>query len=110
VVSWNAAGRAKRAAFLARLTGASIGYTLHYRYDEANRICTWGTTPGSTTQISGRAQFLPLGERATLMQYQLKLDLPENALPPWEDPFYSGHAASVVLNDFREHVARLARR
>jgi uncharacterized membrane protein len=106
VVSWNPAGRPKRAAFLARLERASIGYTLHYRYDEYQRMVTWGTAPGSTTVVAGRAQFVPLGDRACLMQYQLELELPAEALPPWEDPFFSGHAASVVMNDFRDFVLR----
>ena len=109
ILSWNAAGRAKRAAFLARLQNGSIGYTLHYRYNEREKIISWGTAPGSMTLVAGRAQFIPLGDRATLMQYQLTLELPEDALPPWEDPFFSGHATSVVMNDFREYVTRLHR-
>ncbi|HLU65350.1 MAG TPA: hypothetical protein VKZ63_03715 [Kofleriaceae bacterium] len=109
VLSWNAAGRPKRAAYLARLQNGSIGYTLHYRYNERERSVSWGTAPGSLTLVAGRAQFLPLGDRATLMQYQLTLELPEDALPPWEDPFFSGHATSVVMNDFRDYVTRLHR-
>ena len=109
VLSRNAAGRAKRAAYLARLQNGSIGYTLHFRYNERERSVSWGTAPGSLTLVAGRAQFIPLGDRATLMQYQLTLELPENALPPWEDPFFSGHATSVVMNDFRDYVTRLHR-
>ncbi|HUS66394.1 MAG TPA: hypothetical protein VMZ28_17775 [Kofleriaceae bacterium] len=102
-------GRPKRAAFMARLQNGAIGYTLHYRYNERERIVSWGTEPGAMTLVAGRAQFLPLGDRATLMQYQLALELPENALPPWEDPFFSGHATSVVMNDFRDYVTHLHR-
>lgn len=109
ILSWNGSGRPKRAAFLARLQNGSIGYTLHYRYNEREKVVSWGTAPGSMTLVAGRAQFIPLGDRATLMQYQLTLELPEDALPPWEDPFFSGHATSVVMNDFREYVTRLHR-
>jgi uncharacterized membrane protein len=109
VLSWNSTGRARRAAYLARLQNGSIGYTLHYRYNERERSVSWGTAPGSLTLVAGRAQFIPLGDRATLMQYQLTLELPEDALPPWEDPFFSGHATSVVMNDFRDYVTRLHR-
>ena len=109
VLSWTQTGRPKRAAFMARLQNGSIGYTLHYRYSERERIVSWGTAPGSMTLVAGRAQFIPLGDRATLMQYQLALELPEDALPPWEDPFFSGHATSVVMNDFRDYVTHLHR-
>lgn len=109
VLSWTGSGRPKRAAFLARLQNGSIGYTLHYHYNEREKSVSWGTAPGSMTLVAGRAQFIPLGDRATLMQYQLMLELPEDALPPWEDPFFSGHATSVVMNDFRDYVTRLHR-
>ncbi len=103
-------GRTQRAAFVGRLQRGTIGYTLFYRYSEQDLAVSWGTDPGSTTLIAGRAQFIPLGERATLMQYQLALDLPAEALPPWADPFFGGHATSVVMNDFREYVLRVHRR
>jgi hypothetical protein len=109
VLSWTQSGRPKRAAFMARLQNGAIGYTLHYRYNERERIVSWGTAPESMTLVAGRAHFIPLGDRATLMQYQLALELPENALPPWEDPFFSGHATSVVMNDFRDYVTHLHR-
>jgi uncharacterized membrane protein len=101
-----AKGRPRSASFLARLERASIGYTTFYEYDEADRIVTWRTPPASSTKVSGRVQFVPLGDRACLMQYELHLELPGLALPPWEDPFFSGHAASVVMNDFRDFVIR----
>jgi len=103
------AGRARRAAFVGRLQHGTIGYTLFYRYSEQDRAVSWGTDPGSQTLIAGRAQFVPLGERATLMQYQLALDLSGDALRPWADPFFGGHATSVVMNDFREYVLRVHR-
>ena len=109
VLGRNPGGRAARAAFIARLQNSAIAYTLFYRYDDAQRSVAWGTDPGSLTLVSGRAQFIPLGDRATLMQYQLVLELPDYALPPWEDPFFSGNATSVVMNDFREYVIRVHR-
>ncbi len=102
--------RPQRAAFVGRLQRGTIGYTLFYRHAEQELAVSWGTDPGSQTLIAGRAQFIPLGERATLMQYQLALDLPAEALPPWGDPFFGGHATSVVMNDFREYVLRVHRR
>jgi uncharacterized membrane protein len=103
----DASGRPTRAAFIARLEGASIGYTLSYSYDEARRRIAFTTAEGSTTAVSGHAEFMPLGDRACLVQYRLSLQLPAEALPEWEDPFFSGHAASVVMNDFRDYILRL---
>jgi len=110
VLARTGAGRPASVAFVGRLQQGTIGYTLFYRYSEDERVVAWGTDPGATTLVAGRAQFIPLGERATLMQYQLALDLPGGALPPWADPFLSGHATSVVMNDFREYVIRVHRR
>lgn len=103
-------GRPLRAAFLARLQNASIGYTLYYRYEEKDRTVSWGTAPGSMTLVAGTAQFAPLGDKACLMNYRLTLELPGEALPPWEDPFFSGHASSVVMNDFRDYLSRIRHR
>lgn len=100
------AGRAARVAFVARLEGASIGYTLHYRYYDHEMKVTWTTAPGSTTRVVGRAYFLPLGETASLMHYELSLDLPAGALPTWDDPFFSSNAASAIVNDFRDYIHR----
>ena len=110
VLSRNLHGRPERAAFVARLRNGTIGYTLFYRYSEGQRLVSWRTEPGSMTHIAGRAQFIPLGARATLMQYQLLLELAEDDLSPWEDPFLGGHATSVVMNDFREYAIRILRR
>jgi uncharacterized membrane protein len=110
VLARTPSGRTQRAAFVGRLQRGTISYTLFYRYSEQALAVSWGADPASTTFIAGRAQFLPLGDRATLMQYQLALDLPAEALPPWADPFFGGHATSVVMNDFREYVLRVHRR
>jgi uncharacterized membrane protein len=97
--------RPRRVAFLARLERATIGYTLEYAYDEETRTVTWASPEGRVA-VSGRARFIPLGPRACMLEYQLELELPGGALPPWEDPFFSGHAASVVMNDFRDYLTR----
>lgn len=102
-------GRPARAAFIGRLPTRVVGYTLFYRYSDAERVVWWGTAPGSAMIMAGRAQFLPLGERATLMQYQLVLELPDGALAPGDDPFAGGHATSAVMNDFRDYVIRTRR-
>jgi len=107
VLGKNGHDRPLRAAFLARLQNGSIGYTLYYHHQESERLVTWATAPGSMTLVAGRAQFSPLGDRACLMHYQLQLELPPEALPPWEDPFFSGHATSVVMNDFRDYLSRI---
>lgn len=104
VVSWTPDGRPTRAAFVGRVQKGPIPYTLFYRYSDAERAVSWGTAPGAATLVAGRAQFVPLGERATLMEYELTVELPEDALLPWEDPFAGRHATSVVMNDFREYV------
>ncbi|HTE50707.1 MAG TPA: SRPBCC family protein [Kofleriaceae bacterium] len=104
VSSWTPDGRATRASFVGRLQRGALHYTLFYRHSDAEHAVSWGTAPGATTLIAGRAQFLPLGERATLMEYELTVELPEDALLPWEDPFSGRHATSVVMNDFREYV------
>jgi uncharacterized membrane protein len=109
VLSRTPSGRPARAAFIGRLPSRVVGYTLFYRYSETDRIVWWGTAPGSAMILAGRAQFLPLGERATLMQYQLVLELPEGALAPGDDPFAGGHATSAVMNDFRDYVIRTRR-
>jgi uncharacterized membrane protein len=102
-------GRPRSASFLARLERGAIGYTMHYHYDEADRTVLWHTSPGGHTAVSGRVRFMPLGDRACLMEYELHIEMPGAALPPWEDPFFSGHAASVVMNDFRDFVIRTHR-
>jgi uncharacterized membrane protein len=106
ILEKNERGRATRVAFMARLDGASIGYTLTYKYDEEAFRVSWTTARGSTTRVVGNAYFLPLGENASLMHYELSLDLPAEALPAWADPFFNTNAASAVVNDFRDFINR----
>lgn len=101
-------GRVKSAAFLGQLEGASIGYTLHYRHWDDRRMVAWTTAPGTSTEVTGRARFAPLGDRACLMQYELALAMP--SLPAWGDPSFDGHPISAVIADFREHIDRQRRR
>ena len=103
-------GRARRAAFIANLSRASVGYTLEYDYREADRVVTWWTPDGHMFRVGGRAQFDPLGERACLMHYELQLDIPEGTLPPWGDSYFDGHAPSTVLADFRDYLNRIAKK
>lgn len=109
VLEANPRGRAKKAAFLASLARASVGYTLEYQYVESERIVSWWTPNQPALKVGGRAQFEPLGDRACLMHYELYLDLPEGALPPWGDDYFDGHAPSTVLADFRDYLGRIAR-
>lgn len=106
VLEWTSSGRAKRAAFLSRLKGASIGYTLTYDYDEDDLTARWHTKRGSATNVRGRVRFTPLGDKACLMEYKLLLELPRGALPSWDDPIYDHNAASAVVNEFREYIHR----
>jgi len=110
VLEWTGAGRAKRVAFLSRLKGASIGYTLEYEYDEEDLTARWCTKRGSATTVRGRVRFTPLGDKACLMEYKLLLELPAGALPSWDDPIYDDNAASAVVNEFREYIGRHHRR
>jgi hypothetical protein len=109
VLSSTASGRPERVAFVGRVDRSAIRYTLFYSHDEGQRVVSWGTAPGSLILIAGRAQFVPLGERATLMQYQLAVDLAEGAGLAWEDPFHGRHATSVVMNQFRDYIQRVHR-
>jgi hypothetical protein len=103
------AGRARRAGFVGLMRRGHIRYTLFYSYSDADRSVSWGTAPGSLTLIAGRAQFVPLGERATLMYYQLAIELADGALVPPEDLFHGRHATSVVMNEFRDYIQRVHR-
>src|SRR5690606_8638230 len=58
VLSRDAAGRGLNVSVLARLERATIGYLLTYRYDDDALVATWETPAGSTTVVSGRAQFI----------------------------------------------------
>lgn len=109
VLAANSRGRAQKAAFLASMARASIGYTLEYQYVESERIVSWWTPDQPALKVGGRAQFDPLGDRACLMQYELYVNFPDGALPPWGDSYFDGHAPSVVLGDFRDYLSRIAR-
>jgi ribosome-associated toxin RatA of RatAB toxin-antitoxin module len=110
VLEANPRGRAQRAAFIASLARASVGYTLEYEYREPERVVSWWTPDAPAFRVGGRAQFDPLGDRACLMHYELHLDLPEGALPPWGDSYFDGHAPSTVLGDFRDYLNRIAKK
>jgi len=97
-------GRPVKAAFLASVGRGSTGYTLEYRYFDQHRLVTWSTPKGTTARVAGRALFLPLGERASMMHYQLEVDWPP-ALGLGRS-LYDGHPASASLNDFRDYVTR----
>lgn len=96
-------GRPTKAAFLASVGRASAGYTLEYRYDDRARLVSWRTPEGSMT-VAGRALFVPLTERASIMHYQLELDWPPSL--GLGRGLYDGHPASASLNDFRDFVTR----
>lgn len=98
--------RPRQAAFLARLKGATVGYTLDYRYRSMDRWLGWSTPEGSSFTILGCGQFTPLGERSCLMTYSLLLDLASGGLPGWGDSQFDGHAASSAMIDFRDFVLR----
>lgn len=95
-------GRPLAAAFMASFERASVGYSLQYRHDPAQRELLFHTPRGSGIRIAGRARFRELGPSACLMEYQLAVE--SRGLPPWLDPFYDNHAASAVLSRFREYV------
>lgn len=106
IVEQTVGGLASRAAFLANLKGATIGYTLTYRYWPDRLAVAWSTASGASTLVAGRARFAPLGDSACLLHYELQLELPEGALPAWSDANYNGHPVSAVLADFRDYVNR----
>ena len=96
-------GRAKRTAFIAQMERASMGYTLHYRYDDQARCVTFSTAPDASTQITGRAYFEDRGSRYCVMHYELDLRS-STQLPEWEDKGYAGHPAQAVLRDFKAMI------
>ena len=103
-------GRVSRAAFIAGLDRASVGYTLQYEYRNAERAVSWWTPDQPMMRVGGRAQFSPLGDRACMMSYELYLDVPEGALPRFANPYFDGHAPSSVLADFRDYLGRISSR
>lgn len=104
VLARTAAGYPQRASFLGLLEHGSIGYTLRYAYDLAALKVVWQTESDSSLTVSGSAQFCPLSPTSCMAVYALSLS--HGALPPWNDPFFDGHAASTVLTDFRDFIHR----
>ena len=95
-------GRARQAAFLARLQGATVGYSLLFRHRSMDRWLGWTTPDGSSITVLGSGEFAPLGDRSCLMTYSLLVNLPRGGLPGWGD----AHAASSTMIDFRDFVMR----
>jgi uncharacterized membrane protein len=106
ILAEDSRGYATRVAFLAVLERATIGYTLSYRPNPDKLAVSWESEPGGSVIVRGRAEFSALGPKASMMHYQLQLDVPVGTLPAWGDPFFDGHAASAVLGDFRDFVHR----
>jgi hypothetical protein len=98
-------GRPLRASFLARLERATIGYVLHYTWDDDGLGVRWSTADASSLRISGDARFAPLSARACLMHYRLTLEVPVDS--GWINESFSGNAAAAVASEFREHLRRL---
>ena len=105
----NRDGRPARAAFLANLRGASIGYSLQYRYWPSKLMLAWTTASSTGTQIAGRARFSALSARTCLLDYELTVLLPSGALPPWDDPDYEERPTWATVSSFRKHVRRQRR-
>lgn len=99
-------GRPLRASFLARLERATIGYVLRYTWDDSGLAVAWSTPDGASVRIVGDVRFLPLSARASLMHYQISLELPVDS--GWINESFSGNAAAAVASEFREHLRRLA--
>ena len=99
-------GQVARAAFLARLDGASVGYTLVYRHWPERLMVAWSTAENALIRVSGRARFAAIGKSAALMHYELELSLPEGALPSWLDSGYNGNPVSAAIGNFRDYVDR----
>ncbi|HET6612620.1 MAG TPA: hypothetical protein VFG83_11545 [Kofleriaceae bacterium] len=106
VLARTAAGYPQRASFLGMLENGAVGYTLRYAYDLEALKVTWQTDAQSSLTVAGSAQFCPLSPTSCMAVYALSLSLPDGALPPWNDPFFDGHAASTVLTDFRDFIHR----
>ena len=105
VIARASCGRPQSTAFIARLERSSMGYTMHYEYDDATRTVRWCNSSESSTRISGTAQFTHVGPTRSMMHYELDVDT-DNELPAWGDPMYNGHPASSVLSDFRDYLSR----
>lgn len=105
VLERNAAGRASRVAFVARLERGSVGYTLDYSFDADALAITWRSAPDARVRVRGEVTFTPLSRSACLMSYSVAIAAP---VGPWNDPSYEHHPASSVVTSFREHLRRAA--
>lgn len=105
VIARSSCGRPKQTAFIAQLERSSLGYTMHYEYDDETLTIRWCNGPANTTRISGSAHFTRLKTNSCMMHYELNMHS-DTTLPSWGDPMFNGHPASSVLCDFREFVAR----
>jgi ribosome-associated toxin RatA of RatAB toxin-antitoxin module len=105
ILERTAAGRATKVSFLGKLERGTLGYTLHYDYDDHQRFVTWSTQATASVVLAGEARFISLSARASLMVYRVRMEFP---MPlTWSHPAYDGHLASAVVADFREHLRRL---
>lgn len=99
-------GRPLLVAFLARMERATIGYSLHYRWDATDLRVAWTTPEGGSVRIAGDVRFGPLSSRACLMHYRLSLELPVHG--EWANASFGGNAAAAVASEFREYLRNLA--
>jgi hypothetical protein len=95
-------GRPAVAAFLARMERATIGYSLHYRWDPVTLSVTWSTPEGGSVLIAGDARFTPLSAKACLLHYRLTMELPFDG--EWANASFTGNAAAAVASEFREYL------
>lgn len=98
-------GRPLSAAFIANLDHASLGYTLSYDYQDSEFSLSWSTSAQVNTQISGKCSFVPLGDKACMMHYEVCRES-DGQLPEWGDEMYQGHPASAALCEFRDFINR----
>lgn len=106
VLEWDDMDRPVRVAFRAELERASVSYTLHYTYCSDRLEVSWTTRSGCGTTVAGSAKFTPLGPNASMIHYELTLDLAGGSLPRWDDPFFDAHAASAVVAGYRDWLKR----
>jgi ribosome-associated toxin RatA of RatAB toxin-antitoxin module len=107
VVRRDAEERPLEVAFLARLEGATVGYTCRYVYTPGRYRVGFSTSARSRIRVAGFAEFEPLGDAACLVSFALELNLGiAGALPSWGDPLLENHASSTSLGDFRDYVLR----
>lgn len=98
-------GRADITAILIRFQRATLGLTLHFTYNDEERIASWTTGPDSSTQIRGSVRFQSLGKNASMIHYELDVDL-HASVPDWDEGMYNSHFESAFLSDFRDYLSR----